>query len=330
MGDDADSLEWTDATSDFDFEVSPGGIPLVDPEEDVRFSLEHLKVAGSFYYDLDTGDDPFSVGTASVLVEGFRAGFEGNLREELQDSELAEITGLDFDEILVDRFSASYEVDPAMVQLRDMEIRTAHFLAQANGTVILDRPRREAPPIQARLVISDLSPDTEAVIQRLEDEGGRALPREGDDIVLNISGTLDEPRIEGFGPFPGSDVSGGPSIIVVPVGAPEDPDAPFIQDVSDQLANRLFGMLATEVHSLPMSDVYSGQLSEIARELDADLLLLVAAMQTGDRVRLMLDLTEAGSETILWSQTYDGGLGDLSEFLDHVEFEIVRSIVAGQ
>ncbi len=53
-------------------------------------------------------------------------------------------------------------------------------------------------------------------------------------------------------------------------------------------------------------------------------------MQTSDRLRLMLDLTDAESETMLWSQTYDGGLGNLSDFLDHAEFEIVRSILAGR
>ena len=99
-----------------------------------------------------------------MLLEGFKAEFQGRLREELQDSELARITGLNPGEFLVDRFSASYEIDTRTVKLQEAAIRTPHFRALLTATVFLDRRRREAPPIQARLVISGLSQQAESVI----------------------------------------------------------------------------------------------------------------------------------------------------------------------
>ena len=47
VGNDLDNLEWRDTAIEADLELSPGEIPLVGPEEDVRFSLEHARVRAS-------------------------------------------------------------------------------------------------------------------------------------------------------------------------------------------------------------------------------------------------------------------------------------------
>ena len=48
------------------------------------------------------------------------------------------------------------------------------------------------------LKIGDLNNDLKTLIETLENMGGKKLPREGNAIFLNVTGTLDNPKIKGL------------------------------------------------------------------------------------------------------------------------------------
>jgi TolB-like protein/Tfp pilus assembly protein PilF len=126
-------------------------------------------------------------------------------------------------------------------------------------------------------------------------------------------------------------VAGSPSIAVL---AFADMSSEGDQEyLSDGIAEELLGLLARipelKVISRSSAFSYKGKdvpLSQVAEELGVAHILEGSVRKAGDQVRITAQLIEAGSDTHLWSGTYDRTLDDIFAIQDEIAAAVVTEL----
>jgi TolB-like protein len=117
------------------------------------------------------------------------------------------------------------------------------------------------------------------------------------------------------------------SIAVLPFeNLSRDPDNAYFADgVQEEILTRLAKIADLKVISRTSTQRYQskpGNLSEIAKQLDAANILEGSVQKAGDTVRVSVNLIQAASDSHLWADTYDRKLTDVLS----VESEIAKAI----
>jgi TolB-like protein/Tfp pilus assembly protein PilF len=109
-----------------------------------------------------------------------------------------------------------------------------------------------------------------------------------------------------------------------------DPEREYLSDgLSEDLLNLLAQIPELRVISRTSAFSYKGKdlrLSEIARELNVAHVLEGSVRQVGERLRVTAQLIEARTDTHLWSQTYDGDMGDVFAIQDEIAARVVDQL----
>lgn len=121
----------------------------------------------------------------------------------------------------------------------------------------------------------------------------------------------------------------GQSVAVLPFeNLSVDPDNAFFADgIQDEILTALTKFGKLKVISQTSARRYSSHpdnVTEVARQLGVAALLQGSVQKAGDRVRVQVQLIDAGSRDQLWANTYDRSVGNLFA----VESEIARKIAA--
>ncbi len=88
----------------------------------------------------------------------------------------------------------------------------------------------------------------------------------------------------------------------------------FVDGMTDALRERLEGISSLRVISRTSSMHYRGSnkpLREIARELNVDAVVDGSVLNSGERVRINVELIQAGMDRHIWSNSYEGDLRDV-------------------
>jgi TolB-like protein/Tfp pilus assembly protein PilF len=88
----------------------------------------------------------------------------------------------------------------------------------------------------------------------------------------------------------------------------------FVDGMTDALRQRLEGISSLRVISRTSSMHYRGSakpLPDIARELKVDAIVEGSVLRSGDRVRISVELIQAGMDRHLWSNSYERDLRDV-------------------
>ena len=108
-----------------------------------------------------------------------------------------------------------------------------------------------------------------------------------------------------------------------------DPEQEYFTDgMMDEILDRLFKIGDLKVISRTSSMHYKNtdlSLKEIARELGVSAILEGSVRKAGNMVRITVQLIDAGTDTHLWSEVYDGDLSDLSRIFI-IQSEVARSV----
>ncbi|HUG97696.1 MAG TPA: hypothetical protein VMQ83_00790 [Gammaproteobacteria bacterium] len=125
-----------------------------------------------------------------------------------------------------------------------------------------------------------------------------------------------------------SDASG---IAVLPfVNMSPDPENAYFADgISEELLNILAGIEGLKVASRTSAFSFKGKdtpIPEIARLLDVQHVLEGSVRKQGQRVRITAQLIEAGSDTHLWSQTYERELVDIFRVQEEIAVAITTAL----
>jgi len=108
-----------------------------------------------------------------------------------------------------------------------------------------------------------------------------------------------------------------------------DPEIDFLSfGLADAIAVSLSGIDSLIVRSSIVAARYAGEtdLKRIAAEAAADLALIGTVLRAGEQLRVNVQLVEAATGTAIWSQTSQGGLGDVFQLQDQVAARIVDAL----
>jgi TolB-like protein/DNA-binding winged helix-turn-helix (wHTH) protein/Tfp pilus assembly protein PilF len=109
-----------------------------------------------------------------------------------------------------------------------------------------------------------------------------------------------------------------------------DPEQEYFADgMTDELITDLAQISALRVISRTSVMHYKGTtktLPQVARELNADVVLEGTVQRSGDQVRIRAQLIYAASDRHLWAESYEGSLRDVLDLQNKVATEITRQI----
>ena len=121
------------------------------------------------------------------------------------------------------------------------------------------------------------------------------------------------------------------SIAVLPfVNMSEDKANEYFSDgISEELLNLLAKIPQLQVTARTSSFSFKGKevaIPEIARTLHVANVLEGSVRKSGNAVRITAQLIKAGTDTHLWSQTYDRKLGDIFAIQDEIAADVVKQL----
>ncbi len=121
------------------------------------------------------------------------------------------------------------------------------------------------------------------------------------------------------------------SIAVLPfVNMSSDEEQEYFSDgISEELLNLLAKIPELRVTSRSSAFSFKGQsleVPEIARRLNVAHILEGSVRKAGDQVRITAQLIEAGSDTHLWSETYNRTLDDIFAVQDEIAADVVAQL----
>ncbi|MCH5375847.1 MAG: hypothetical protein JJ992_17895, partial [Planctomycetes bacterium] len=119
------------------------------------------------------------------------------------------------------------------------------------------------------------------------------------------------------------------SIAVLPfINMSGDPENEYFSDgIAEEILNLLVKLPQLRVASRTSSFVFKGEkvnIPQVAKKLGVSTVLEGSVRRAGDRVRITAQLIEVGTDSHLWSETYDREMRDVFAIQD----DIARSIVA--
>lgn len=132
-------------------------------------------------------------------------------------------------------------------------------------------------------------------------------------------------------PAPAIDDAGRRTIAVLPfVNMSGEAENEYFSDgISEEILNLLTKLPKLKVASRTSSFLFKGKeasIPTVARELGVGIVLEGSVRRAGDRVRITAQLIEAGSDSHLWSETYDRELKDVFAIQDDIAHSIVKAL----
>jgi len=103
----------------------------------------------------------------------------------------------------------------------------------------------------------------------------------------------------------------------------------FSDGIAEEILNLLAQLPQLKVASRTSSFAYKGKdftISNVARDLGVTTLLEGSVRKAGDRVRITAQLIDTGSDSHLWSETYDRELKDVFTIQDDIAHSIVKAL----
>ncbi|MDB4335012.1 hypothetical protein OAA06_01495 [bacterium] len=168
-----------------------------NPELTGRFSIKNLKSSfnGRIVLD-DEGVDLLPDYESSFLLEGFEAEFEGAMKTKMQGQ--SSLLGISANEFIVEKFEFNSKMKDENLVVKDAELISSVMKLFLSADVQFNASQPAMSTVNfAELKIKDLAEGLEKSIANLEVVLSQKFPREGDDIVLELSGTLSRPKVKG-------------------------------------------------------------------------------------------------------------------------------------
>jgi TolB-like protein len=121
------------------------------------------------------------------------------------------------------------------------------------------------------------------------------------------------------------------SIAVLPfVDMSQDKNQEYLSDgISEELLNLLAKIPQLQVTARTSSFAFKGKeigIAEIAKTLHVAHVLEGSVRKSGNSVRITAQLIKAGTDTHLWSQTYDRKLDDIFAIQDEIAADVVKQL----
>jgi hypothetical protein len=184
------------------FRFSPNSLPLGIPELTGTISLNEMSSSIDILFDLEDWEeleDGIPQGSFSLELLGLQGQFTNPQKREMSLTQFESMLGVDVNDIRIDKASVSFEMQEQTFSVSNTSINSSLGSIDLSADLsIVDEDLEESIINEGMIVISDLSPELKKLISDLELSIGETLPRNGQDIVLDFSGEIGDPKIIGL------------------------------------------------------------------------------------------------------------------------------------
>ena len=184
------------------FRFSPNSLPLGIPELTGTISLNEMSSSIDILFDLEDWEeleDGIPQGSFSLELLGLQGQFTNPQKREMSLTQFESMLGVDVNDIRIDKASVSFEMQEQTFSVSNTSINSSLGSIDLSADIsIVDEDLEESIINEGMIVISDLSPELKKLISDLELSIGETLPRNGQDIVLDFSGEIGDPKIIGL------------------------------------------------------------------------------------------------------------------------------------
>ena len=184
------------------FSFSPNSLPLGIPELTGTISLNEMSSSIDILFDLEDWEeleDGIPQGSFSLELLGLQGQFTNPQKREMSLTQFESMLGVDVNDIRIDKASVSFEMQEQTFSVSNTSINSSLGSIDLSADIsIVDEDLEESIINEGMIVISDLSPELKKLISDLELSIGETLPRNGQDIVLDFSGEIGDPKIKGL------------------------------------------------------------------------------------------------------------------------------------
>lgn len=185
-----------------DFRFSPSSLSLGIPELTGSISLNEMSSSIDVLLDLEDWEeleDGIPQGSFSLELLGLKGQFTNPQKRELSLTQFESMLGVDVNDIRIDKASVSFEMQEQTFSVSNTSINSSLGSIDLSTEIsIVDEDLDESVITEGLIVISDLSPELKKLISDLELSIGETLPRDGQDIILDFSGEVGDPKIKGL------------------------------------------------------------------------------------------------------------------------------------
>jgi adenylate cyclase len=268
------------------------------------------------------------------IIEPAIARHRGRIFKQMGDGLLAEFASA------VDGVECAAAIQRMMEEANrdapDMRIKLRIGLHVGDVIVEGDDRHGEAVNIAARLQQS-AEPGDICVSRRVMDLAGQKVEfgfeLRGEEQLKNIADPVAvySVRSDGAAAKPAPPLPGKPSIAVLPFqNLSADPAQEYFSDgITEDIITELSRFRSLFVTARNSSFVYRGtavDVRRVGRELGVRFVVEGSVRKVGDRLRIAVQLIEAGTGNHLWADRYDCEVGDLFHFQDEVARRIVATL----
>ena len=184
------------------FRFFPNSLPLGIPELTGTISLNEMSSSIDILFDLEDWEeleDGVPQGSFSLELLGLQGQFTNPQKREMSLTQFESMLGVDVNDIRIDKASVSFEMQEQTFSVSNTSINSSLGSIDLSTDIsIVDEDLEESIINEGMIVISDLSPELKKLISDLELSIGETLPRNGQDIVLDFSGEIGDPKIKGL------------------------------------------------------------------------------------------------------------------------------------
>jgi hypothetical protein len=185
-----------------DLSFSPNSLTLGIQELTGSISLKEISSSIDILIDLEDWEeleDGIPQGSFSLELLGLKGQFTKRQKRNMSLNQIEAMLGVDVNDISVDKASVSFEMQDQTFSVSNTYLNTSHGSIDFSTEIfIINEDLEESIITEGLIVISDLSPEFKKLISELELDIGETLPRDGNDIILDFSGEIGEPKIKGL------------------------------------------------------------------------------------------------------------------------------------
>ena len=196
-GEGLDNMVTLRTQSSFDIQLNKTGITWGDAESSGKYTLGklHMKADGVVNY---VDDKPvIESQTTAFLLEDLLLEYSGKKKAQLEAK--TALLGLKMDKVKLDRLAINSSLNDQKLIIDNSEIQSSLLDATLNARVDINAIAPAISQIKhGKLVVSNLQPGLQNALSTFELMTGQSLPRDGESIVLDMSGPVTRPNIKGF------------------------------------------------------------------------------------------------------------------------------------
>ncbi len=216
VGESLEEIKMLSGSVNSEFEFKGNGLEIGNPESTGKYILGSIKSKTDLKMDkvnlgiLEMSQiDPqlfwqeylkfLGQGEVDFKMEGFKAEFAGDLKERLSYNPLVIISGVNLEELSLDQWAINYQIEENQVKFEQFNLDTSVVDFNLKGGLAINENNIGNSVIDnLSLRLGGFNENIKMIINTLEIQLGQKLPTDGDDLLIELTGTLNNPQIKGL------------------------------------------------------------------------------------------------------------------------------------